>query len=160
MKITSTLAAAACVAVLSPFAAQAAAPQPTAGFYRAVVYITDATPTAVCAAFNQTAGTTSTGVFGYPGPSSTGAALSFADAVNGKVLTNYFPKTPAAHATTWTGKLSAGNEPSGPYVTVPFTVTITYLDQQSFTAVEKATITVGANKCTVTENMVFILSGT
>ena len=125
-----------------------------------MTYITGATPLNVCTSFGQTAGSTSTGVFNYPGPSSTGAAISFADATNGKVLTNYLPKTPAAGAKTWTGKFTAGNEPNGPYTTIPFTTTITYLDAFTFTAVEKATITVGGSTCTVTENLVFILTGT
>lgn len=160
MKSASVSALGLCLALASPLAAHAAAPQPQAGFYRVVAYITAATPANVCTAFGQTVGSSSTGVFNYPGPSTTGAALSFADAVNGKVFTNYFPKTPAAHATTWTGKFSAGNEPSGPYTTIPFTATITYLDQFTFTAVEKATITVGGHTCSITENLVFILTGT
>ena len=160
MKSASVLAAGLCAAVAIPLAAHAAPPQPQPGFYRVVTEITAASPTNVCTAFGQTVGSTNAGVFNYPGPSSTGAAISFADATHGKVFTNYFPKTPAAGATTWTGKFSAGNEPSGPYTTIPFTATITYLDTFTFTAVEKATITVGGSTCNVTENLVFILTGT
>lgn len=159
MTVRSTLAAGLFLTVVSPLAAHATPPQPAAGFYRAGTYIVSAKPTDVCATFGQAAGAINYGVFNYPGPNSTGAALSFADPQNGKVFTNYFSKTPAAGSATWAGKIQAGNEPSGPYLTIPFTATITYLDQLSFSAVEKATITVGANKCSIVENIVFMMTG-
>ncbi|HTJ64711.1 MAG TPA: hypothetical protein VL899_12975 [Alphaproteobacteria bacterium] len=159
MTIRSTLTAGLCLAAASPFAAQAAAPQPATGFYQAVAYITAATPTGGCALMGETVASTKTGVFYYPGASATGAILSIADAARGQIFQEIFSKTPAAGATTWKGSFKAGDDP-GPYLTIPFTGKITYVDTHSFTAVQKATITIGTDKCQISRNLVFILTGT
>jgi hypothetical protein len=159
MKIVPTIAAGLCAALLSPLAAKATTPIPTTGFYRAVTYITAATPAATCKVLGQNVGASEGAVFYYPGASATGAVLSFADALHAQIFKNIFPKTPAAGAATWTGSFLAGNDP-GPYLTIPFTAQITYIDTQNFTVVMKANVKVGTDKCALTQNIVFSLTGT
>jgi hypothetical protein len=159
VKISAAFVVGSFIALLPPLPAQAAV-QPGAGIYRAILYIATATPTATCAAIGEPAGSSNSGIFYYPGPLETGAVIRFPNGTATQILAQRFPKTPAAGATSWQGTSTEGYEPSGTLATIPFKATIKYLDSQSFTAVFSATVTVNAStKCSITENIIFIKSG-
>lgn len=158
MKSSYILSALFCAALSAPLTAQAAVPQPNTGFYHAVSYITAATPSATCGAFGIAAGPGSAGSLYYPGPKATGAIFRYESTKSDAVVAQVFSTTPAAGATSWSGTVTEGNEPS-PSFPIAFKAKLTYLDTQSFTGVFTLSVVVGANKCTVTENIAFSQTG-
>ncbi|HTJ64706.1 MAG TPA: hypothetical protein VL899_12950 [Alphaproteobacteria bacterium] len=147
-----------CIALSAPLTANAAPPTLNKGFYNKASYITSATPTAACSGFGVAVGPGPSGSFYYPGPSATGAVMRFASTQADHVTADKFPKTPAAGATNWSGTIMRGNEPSLA-LAIPFKAKLTTLDAQSFTAVITVTVTVGAKKCTITENAALTQTG-
>lgn len=160
MKFSHVLSSLFCIALSTPLAAHATTPAnaPSKGFYHAVQYITAATPTATCAAFGIAAGPAAAGSFYYPGPSATGAILRYASTKSDMMTAESFSKTPAAGATTWSGTILQGNEPS-PTFPIAFKAKLTPLDAQSFTAVFTLKVVVGAQTCTITENIALSQTG-
>ena len=161
MKINPIFVAATCIALCSPQAAQADSIQPDTGFYRADAHITKAWPPALCQAMGQPAGWSKSGIFYYPGPSAEGAVLRFSTDTATQILAQRFSKTPVAGATGWKGTSTEDYEPGLLLqATTKFWAKITYLDSQSFTAAFSTLVGVTpSTKCSITENIVFIKTG-
>jgi hypothetical protein len=148
------------IALLAPSLALAATP-PTAGYYVTTGYTVSATPASACKLAEQVAGTSYGGIFYYPGPGKTGA--TFREPVNGKsgasIGLQTFPKTPAAGVTNYSGTLVQSTEGVAGGNSLNFTATFTFLDSSSFQGKFVVTIPLGTISCVVTDELVFVKTG-
>jgi len=161
MKTSHILSPLFCIVLSAPMTSHAAATAATApnkGFYHVESYITAAKPTATCSGFGIAVGPAPSGSLYYPGPSATGAILRYAGTKSATITAESFPKTPAAGATSWSGTLMQGTEPNLTFP-IAFRAKLAPLDAQSFTIVATLTVTVGANKCTITQNIALTQTG-
>jgi hypothetical protein len=158
MKIGPMLAASLCATAMSSQALAAAA-QPDAGYYRALIEVTSAKGSG-CSTLGYAVGAQTVGFFFYPGVSKAGAVMRFGNDTATRIGAQTFPMTPLAGATSWSGTVKDGYEPSGPYFSFPFAATITYLDSQSFSAVFSANVAVSLTLgCQIQENILFLETG-
>jgi hypothetical protein len=153
------LAGLAASAVFGPQSAAIATPLST-GYYYGTGYLASASPSLVCGFFGITAGTTSTGIFYYPGAGKTGATLrsNYSTSKGTGVEAEVFPATPALNVTTWAGTLEEGFE-TGTQKAVPFTAQFTFLDSASALVSVVATLSADGATCKTTENIVLLKTG-
>jgi len=131
---------------------------PTAGFYRAEVYTTAATPAQTCTTDGTTLHSSFVGTFYYPGPGQHGAFFEqpASGSSGGTVYVHrYHAKTPAKGETGWSGMVNIGYAGEPRLFDIPFTATVTYLDEYSF----KEMLTFTGSGCTRTYQIVMSRSG-
>lgn len=140
--------------------ATALAGQITTGYYYGTGYLASATPSSVCSTFGITPGTTTTGVFYYPGAGKTGATLrsNYSTSKGTGVEAEIFPATPALNVTAWSGTLEEGFE-TGSQKAVPFTAQFTFFDSDSALVSVVASLTSFGFTCKTTENIVLLKMG-